>query len=301
MFRNSAICGLLVAGLFLIAGQGALADDFPEGAEAVHLKIVPDQKLGETLTARAGDVIYSDSRSPVHRRVVADGDIRDVCAGGVCHNVPAGTEYVQIPYGMSMYCTRELYAKRESLFSDREEHACLRMKQTAGGYEAEVFSIGSFRDKMRINPQKVDMGNYLRVEDVEMEQLPPNMSGGWGHFFQPVELVYLGVSDGRFRLKLVSKEDREVSRLISYPYSGGEAAFPVSGVNPKIEDTDYEKVSFRLTDVEVTGMTIQVQSADEDHVTYSLKQVTFERQFMGSKINLAQENTTISMTYGPAK
>lgn len=48
-------------------------------------------------------------------------------------------------------------------------------------------------------------------------------------------------------------------------------------------------------------MVLAVAAADSASITYAVEQVTFERQFAGSQISLAQGDTTISLRYGPAK
>ncbi|MDO8839875.1 MAG: hypothetical protein Q7V31_13195 [Parvibaculum sp.] len=282
---------------FATVAQAAAAG-FPDGPSAVHLIVEPDQQLEQTLTASVGDVVYSDTRIAAYRRIIVNGDMRGICANGICHNVPAGEEYVPIPYGMSLYCTKGTYAERKSLFSKHQDHSCIKLTSPGNVTNIEMFSIGSFDDQLRIVPQPVNIGNYLRLNDERLDSLPEGISGGWTHFFEPVQIVYLGASEGRIRFRIESRTDASHARVISYPYQGGPARLPMSGVNPMASDTDYEKISFGGTDEEVTGVTMNVETADLNAISYNLKEVTFVRQFMGSTISLSQGDTTISLQYG---
>lgn len=282
---------------FAMAAQAAAAG-FPDGPSAVHLIVEPDQQLGQSLTVLVGDVVYSDARIAAHRRIVVNGDMQGICAGGVCHNVPAGEEYVPIPYGMSLYCTKGTYAERKSMFSTRQEHSCIKLDSPGDMSNVEMFSISSFDDQLRIMPQAVNLGNYLRLDEERLGNLPEGFSDAWRHFFEPVQIVYLGASEGRIRFRIESRAGAAPARVISYPYQGGSVRLPMSGANPKASDTDYEKVSFGGTDEEVTGVTMNVETADQNAISYSLQEETTVRQFMGSTISLSRGDTTISMQYG---
>lgn len=279
----------------------AQASGFPDDVRTIHLLVNPDQPLGEVRTAAAGETVYADSRSAVYRTIVANDNFQRLCIDGVCHNVPRDGVYVQVPYGLSIYCTRETYAESSSLFGKKQVHSCIRTKKSSDLSNIEIFSISSFDKDLRIMPRETNVGNYLRLEDEKIDSLEGVTSESWRDFFEPVEVRYLGASEGRIRFRVIARNDDSVARTVTFPYEGGSARIPVSGVNRKAGDFDFPNARRGGTDEEVTGMVLAVTSADAASITYAVEQVTFERQFAGSQINLAQGDTTISMRYGTPK
>ncbi|MFN4354807.1 hypothetical protein [Parvibaculum sp.] len=288
---------LAVAGI----AAPALASGFPDDVRTIHLIVSPDQALGQVLTVSTGDVVYSDSRTAVYRTIVTNDRIQNLCVDGVCHNVPRDNAYEQVPYGMSIYCTRGTFAEASNLFGKRAVHSCIRTKNSADLSNIEIFSIASFDSNLRIVPRPHNVGNYLRLADEKLDSIAGTQVEGWADFFTPVELRNLGVADGKIRFRVISRNDESVVRTVNFPYEGGNGRIPVSGVNTKAGDTDFPNARRGGTDEEVTGMVLAVSSADANSIAYAVEQVTFERQFAGSQISLAQGDTTISLRSGPAR
>lgn len=207
---------ILLASCLPVAAQAS--GGFPDDVRTVHLIVNPDQPLGETRTAASGDVVYADRRSAVYRSIAVNDHIQRLCFDGVCHNVPRDAVYEQVPYGLSIYCTREPYAESSALFGKSQVHSCIRAKNSSDLSKVEIFSISNFKNDLRIMPRETNMGNYLRLEEKPIESLSAAKLDSWSHYFAAVEVRYLGAADGRIRFRVISRDDESVVRNVSFPY-----------------------------------------------------------------------------------